>query len=495
MLTQAATLLLSVATRTIFLWHFSIELLGVNTFLTSIVALVSIADLGINTALMYTLYKPLSEHDVETIAAVVSHARRIFFYVALSVLVLGIACLPLIHIFASTKIPSWRLSGYFVVILASSVLSYLMADRQMLLMADQRLDIIKWTTFAANLLKFALQILAIVVLNSFLGFLAAQSLAVVFGNFLAYSFANRRYPFLKSITQQLRPEMRRDIARSVRAMLTYRVGGALLNNTDPIIISMLIGTAALGYYSNYMLVIGSTMAFTELVFAAATAGVGHVIAGGNPQKSFLVFKEIAIIAVLVYSSTSAIILTTCQGFIRIWLGEEFLLHESVLILAVANFLLYGLLTPTMLYRTTTGLFRDTRFLMLITASINLLLSVILGHFFGISGVLAATMIARLCTNFWLEPFLLMRRYLHGRLFEIFLIQGLGGLIVFMATMLVFVVNELVDMDGLLHLIINASLSLIFVTALVLVIWGRSEAGHSIMVRIRALATGSSQVTG
>lgn len=486
LVTQAITLLLNVVTRTVFLAYFTIELLGVSTLISSSVALVGVADLGVNTAIMFALYRPLATNDTHQIAAIVAYSRKIFAFVALTVGAVGLLAIPLLPVISKASVGTQELVLYYLIVLASSVASYLMADRQVLLLADQRLDVIKWANFITALLKSVLQIVAIVVFHSFLVFLIVQSVAVVIGNLLAYLYANSHYRYIAGRQPLLSAESRQDIATSVRAMLIYRTGGLLLNNTDPIIISAIVGTLALGYYSNYMLIVGSALLFTELIFASLAAGVGHVVSEGNSEKSLNLFKEVALLAVVIYSTISAILLATTQDFLTLWLGSKYTLSDLVLCLIVANFLLYGLLSPVMVYRTATGLFRDTRYLLLVTAFINVVLSIALGYFYGIAGILFATLVARVSTNFWVEPWLLFKNYLHGRLVDIFLIQIFGVAVVGTAYVVVTVMPFEEHLSLLPKILVDCALSTALCLGLVWLVWRRTSTGMALKSRVLTL---------
>jgi len=485
--TQAITLLLNMVTRTVFLTYLTVELLGVSTLISSSVALVGVADLGVNTAIMFALYRPLATGDRAQIAAIVAYSRKIFAFIALAVGAMGLLAIPLLPMVGKAGVGTRDLVLYYLIVLAGSVISYLMADRQVLLLADQRLDIIKWANFVSSIVKFLLQLAVIIAFQNFLAFLIVQSASVIFGNILAYLYANSHYSYTKGKHLPLSKENRKSIATSVRAMLIYRTGGLLLNNTDPIIISALVGTITLGYYSNYMLIVGSALMFTELIFASLTAGVGHVVSEGNSERSMKLFKEIALIAVVIYSTIATVLLVITQDFLTAWLGSTFTLSEPVLWLIVSNFLLYGLLSPVMVYRTATGLFRDTRYLLLITAFINVALSLLLGHYFGIAGILIATLIARLSTNFWVEPWLLFRNYLHGRLVDIFLTQALGVAIVGASYAVVIAIPIEDHLPPIPSILMNAGLAGLLCLGFIWLLWHRTPTGRSLKSRVLNLA--------
>ena len=76
-----------------------------------------------------------------------------------------------------------------------------------------------------------------------------------------------------------------------------------------------------------------------------------------------------------------------------------------------------------MYRETLGLFRQMKYVMFMTALVNILLSILLGHFFGVAGIIGATGLARLCTIFWYEPKVLFHRTFGRSAAAYFKVQG------------------------------------------------------------------------
>lgn len=481
--TQAVGLGLSVATRTIFLWYFTVEYLGLNTLLGTTIGFVGVADLGVQGALLYTLYHPIANGRTDEIKSILRYARKIYRLIALAVFTLGVVVCPLIPLVSDTEIPFAQLAGYYFIVLFGSVFSYLMEDRTLLLLADQRFDIIKIVQFLSNVIRFGLQVFAIAVLHSFALFLLVQTLCTLLANYLAYLYVNRNYPYVKEPAALIESEKRREIGVSLRSMLSYRVGGVILNNTDPMVISALVGTAALGYYANYSLIIGSALLFTELVFTSLTAGVGHAISTGSKATSFKLLKELTLFSAILYGTISLVMLVAIPPVITLWLGDSFVLTNWVLYMAIGNFLSAGLLSAVSVFRGATGVFRDIRYLMFVTAAINLLLSIWFGHLYGIAGVLGATILARLATNAWLEPLLIVRRYLTGRVVEVFFIQLFGIAIVVCGYTLVLIFRSNLSLNPAIDLISMTSMALLFAGLFSWLCWGRSEIGRSIKHRL------------
>lgn len=422
-LAQVMVVALGFVTRTVFVTKLGVSLLGINSLLTSVLALLAFADLGINGAVMYALYKPLKESNTDSVAAIVRYANRMLRWVALAVAGLGLAATPFIHRLVNLEEAIDGLEIYYLVLLANTVAGYLMLARLVLLDADQKIYVTKAYSLVFNVLRSIAQIVSLLVFESFLAFLMIQVFFTISNNLTVYLRAGRLYPYIKNSSTSLVRSERRSILTSVRAMMIFRVGGLILNNSAAVLISTIVGTVALGYYSNYMLIVSSAAMITEVVFASLTPSVGNLVAAGDQAAGRRVFDEIVLLSVILHGVIAVGMVVLVDDFVVLWLGSDFVLPPAVLIGVVLNFYVSGTLMPMWSFRSATGLFRQTQFVMLLTAVLSVALSFALGNVFGLAGVVIAPGLARLLTGGWCEPWLLLRDHLAGGVFPYFRLQA------------------------------------------------------------------------
>ena len=346
------------------------------------------------------------------VAAIVQYAGRLYRWVALATAGIGLSIVPFLDALVNLDQPVERLNVYYIVMLSSAVASFLMYGRTLLLEADQRAYWFRLVSVLFNVARSALQICTLLIWHSFLLYLVVQTVSTVLTNLVVFRHVGHAYSYIRH-GSELEEAPRRDIRRSVRAMTVYRVSGLALNNTDPIIISAIVGTLTLGVFSNYMLIVGSAVMIIEVMFQALTPSVGSLVASGEPDAIRRVFHEIQILGIGVYGTAAVVLGLTLNDVVRLWLGEDFTLPATTVLAIVLNFYLMGSLAPVFAFRIATGLFRQARYILVVAAVVNLGLSVLMGKYFGLAGVLYATALARLSTNFWYEPMLLFRRHLHG----------------------------------------------------------------------------------
>jgi O-antigen/teichoic acid export membrane protein len=411
--TQAILVLLGFASRGVFVTELGVGLVGVNSLLLSILAVLGVTDLGLNGALIFALYKPLSVGDSDRVSALVRFCASMYRYIALAVALIGLALLPFLGRLVSLDIKREELYAYYLVLLINSVGGYLMAYRAILLQADQRAYVASLYSFAFNATRYVVQIAALLVLRSYLLFLIIQVVFTLLNNLAIFRHAGKRYPYLRGNRTKLDGTERRIIFASVRAMFIYRIGDMILNNTDAILISAIVGTAALGYYSNYTLIVGAILMFTDLLFNSLTASVGSMVVASNETQRRDVLNELVLFAWWIFGFLTIAFLVLSSEFIGLWIGGQFVVGQVVVTGIALNFLMNGMSAPIVAFRQSTGLFRQTRYVLLVTAALNVGLSVVLGRHFGVAGIVFATAISRLLTNYWYEPLILHRRYLGG----------------------------------------------------------------------------------
>ena len=181
-----------------------------------------------------------------------------------------------------------------------------------------------------------------------------------------------------------------------------------INNTDNILISMLVSTAAVGFYSNYYTLISAIQGFIAIISTSLISGIGNLGAGGDKKRQYEIFSMV----LLFYHFVAALGLVgfslLFNDVITVWLGSKYLFDSKTVFIIAFNFYITNAITPIWMYREANGLFDQVKYLMLIRAAINIVLSVALGKICGTFGILLATAISLIATNFWYEPNILFK---------------------------------------------------------------------------------------
>lgn len=406
---QLLMLLLNFASRTIFIRILGVEYLGINGLFTNILSVLSLAELGVGSAIVYSMYKHLAEDDKTKLTALINYYKKLYNTIAAVIAVVGLALVPFLDYLVNLETPIESITLYYILFLANSVMSYLFVYRTSIATADQKSYKLKVYNMAFALIQFTLQIIVLLTTHNYVLYIIVQIFCALSVNIICTRKTVQLYPFIKG-KEQLQADDKREIWSNIKSLFLYQIGGVVLNNTDNILISVILGTIWVGYYSNYSMIIAQIGGFTSIIFVSLQASIGNLNAEGDAQKQFFIFKVLNLVSFWAYGFCAVCFCILFQDFITLWLGSSFLVDMMAVYMAVATFYLQGVLYPIWCYRQTTGLFKHTKYTMFFASIINLGLSIWWGYEFGLVGILAATVVARLATNIWYEPYKLHKLF-------------------------------------------------------------------------------------
>lgn len=410
---QILLLVLSFVSRTVFIKILGEEYLGINGLYSNILSVLSLADLGLNTVMLYALYKPIADNDEDEIAKLIGYFKKIYRVIALAVLALGLICVPFLqYIVNGSELAIKDLRLFFLLYLLNTVCSYLIVYKTTIINADQRIYLFKIIDFIATLVLHLLQIIILWLTYNFIAYLIINIVITLTKNFVVSLITNKYYPFLRRI-QKINPtlELKSKIARNIKSVFLYRVSAMIMNSTDNILISIILGTVIVGYYSNYLLVVTAVNTFISLLVQSILASLGNFNATERSERRLVLFKSLLLVFYVLATLCACCFLGVLNDFIALWIGgidKSYILSNIDVIAIVFNFYVGCILNPVWMFRETTGLFAQTKYSMTAAAIVNIILSIILGKYLGLGGIVAATGLAKILTNFWYEPKVLFR---------------------------------------------------------------------------------------
>lgn len=411
-ISQIFQMLLSFITRTIFINLLGADYLGVNGIYTNILSILSITELGIGNILIYYLYKPLVKKDNEKIVELLNFSRKAYYYIAFFILIIGLLFIPFLPYIIDSNLSNYNLIKFYVIFLLNAVFSYLYVYKTNLLYADQQTYKISIVNSIIIIFQYITQILILLIFHSYTFYLIVLLLSTFLNNFIASKITDRSYSFLRNKSKlELSNLEKKDIIDDVKSMFIYKVGTVIVNYTDNILISILVGTVFVGYYSNYILVISMINTFISIIIKGISGSIGNLIAEENREKTTEVYYIFIYFFQFVGMVCTSCLLFLLNDFIRIWIGVDYLLDSVTVIVIIVSFYVNCINNQNWIFREAGGLYRNVRFIMIISALINLILSIILGYLYGLPGILISTVIARLLTLCWYDPLVLSNNIL------------------------------------------------------------------------------------
>ena len=470
---QIVITLLGFVSRTIFIHVLSEDYLGVNGLYASILNVLSLTELGLSDIVVYSLYKPLAEGDEKQLTALMGYYKTIYRVIALAVAVIGLALVPVLRLLVKSEIDQYHLVLYYLMFLTNSVCSYLLVYKSSIIHADQKRYLISGYEMLFKFLTVALQVVCLLAFRNFTVYLFIQIAMTVTNNLFISRKADQLYPFLKK-KEPLDQEKKKSIFRDVRYMFSYKAGGQLLNSTDNLYISSLISTATCGLYDNYLMIQGMVSAYTTIISQSVLGSLGNLNATAEPRQKQQVFDAYSMAFTWIATFCSAALLVMYNPFILLWAGEKWLLPMQTVAVICLNFFLPNVLVPVWNFRNTTGLFRETKNILLYAAAINLVLSYLLGVRWGLTGILAATSVSRLLTSFWFEPYILHKKVFGTSSMPFFLRQAVHLAIVAVSFLLISWVSRLASPGPWGDFFLKGILCVIIPNVLVLAVNGKTE---------------------
>lgn len=474
--TQVLTVVLNFAVKTVFIKMLSDEYLGVNGLFTNIITMLSLADLGIGIAIPYSLYKPLAKKDEHKINVLMNFYKKVYTIIGIAVLLIGLSLTPFLGLIIKDipkNVP--HLSLIYILFVIHSASSYFFVYKKFLIDSDQKGYITSRIIFTFSTLLSIIQIILLVTTKNYILFLLSSIILVIIQNIYISSKANKLYPFIKNKTdEKLEKEDMEGIKKNVSSLFIYKVGTVIMNGTDNIIISKFIGLIIVGFYSNYVLIINSITTVLNQIFNAITSSIGNLVVTTNKKRSKEVYDNLNFANFWLYALFGVCIIVLINPFINIWIGKKYVMGFSIVFLLVLNFYVLGMQSVTNSFRNAYGLFWIAKYRPIIMVIINIVISVVLVQLIGIEGVLIGTLISRLVTTAWLDPYIV-----HKYGFEIspksYYIDYLKYLVIFIAISII--LNYFVSMvaiNNIFILILIAILVVISVNVILVLLFFKTS---------------------
>lgn len=403
--------------RKIFLDYLGTEVLGLNTMATNLLQFLNLAELGIGIAVGFSLYKPFYDHDTQTINEIVALQRLLYRRIAYIVIAGAVVLMCFFPwIFGKMALPLWYAYASFGVLLFSALLSYFVNYKQILLSADQKEYKIRYSYSLVMLMKVLVQIVAISYLeDKYVWWLILEILFTIIASYALNRIVNRTFPFISSSNLSLKElnEKYPTIQAKIKQVFVHKISFFVLTQTSPLIIYAFLSLAVVTLYGNYMLI---TFGLTSLIGAlmdGQIASIGNLIAEGNDKKIMSVFDELFSIRFFVAVVICYGMVTLAQPFIALWIGKDYLLPTSTLIIITSILYINLSRKAVEAYINAYGFYSDI-YAPVIEAILNICLSISLGCFFGLNGILLGVLISLLIVICgWKPIFLFCVNLRHG----------------------------------------------------------------------------------
>ncbi len=410
--------------RSVMLHYLGTEYLGLNGLFKSLLMFLNLAELGVGSAMVFSMYKPIAEDDTPSVCALLRLYRTLYRIIGLAVAAVGLLLIPVLPNLIKGDVPAgMNLYVLYLMNLGNTVVTYwLFAYKSSLLQAHQRRDVISKVSLAVRLTEYVLKILILVFTRNYYLYLSVQLLCQIVINLLTAVWASKMYPRYVP-AGRLPKEKALDIFRRVRDLFTSKLSATVFDSADTLVISAFMGLAVLAVYQNYYFVITALRMILVVLLNACMAGVGNKMVMESKEANYQDLERISLLFSWILGVSSAMLLCVYQPFMNVWMGEENMLAFGLVLCFVVYYYSMGANKLVNMFKDAAGIWRRDRWRPMTAALVNLGLNLATVRWLGLYGVLlssvfsiVAVQIPWLFHNLFQEVF--PRRFL-GRYIRLF----------------------------------------------------------------------------
>ena len=415
------SLIVSFATKSVFVRLLGAEYNGVNGLFTNILQVLNLAELGFATSISYALYKPLKASDERTTAALMSYFAKIYRIIAIVVTVAGCCCIPFLQYLIAEDISELpfnvnQLRGYFAMFLANTVCSYLLAYKRTIITADQNNYLVTNVDNTFNILLNIVQIILLLIYKNFYAYLATMIAKTVINNLVLHIIASKKYPYLHTYRKEKLSKLEKSaIFKNVQAAFLHKIGTVIIFSTTSIVISSFVSLVDAGKYSNYILIVNNVNTFINIIFNSVTASIGNLCVDESEDRQYEIFKKIQYLALFAAVFSYICFICLFNPFIEIWVGEDMVMSMWVVFAISLNSMIGYLRKAVNAFKDAKGMFRNDWFKPLLEAGVGIGLAIGLSYVWGTFGVVLGYTLATMFIAMPVENFVLFKQGIHKSL--------------------------------------------------------------------------------
>lgn len=393
--TKLLTYLLIFIVRTVFVKYIAVEVLGINGIFTNLTLLFSIAESGLGAAFESLLYIPIRNKDEKNISFLIQRLKKEFLKICIIVAGISIAAYPILGWINSDIYVENFLIIYSMFALKST-LCYLFSTEETFLSALQKRYILSKNYQYGVIVRSIIQIFVLIISKSFVLYMAIQFFTDLLVHFKNAITCRQMNPCMFVHNKNEMPYDEKVIKERIQAGFLGHLSYVIMNGTDSIVITKVVGLYASGVYSNYLLIVQMLQGIENVIYSSITASIGDLIAENSIDNIRLVFDRVLFLGTLMSGFISICFYILANTFISFWIGEYYILsQEVVFLIAIVMFVGdFGYRKIIFIFKWTGGEFINDKWWTLLEGISNVFLSVVLGKRMGISGVLLAT----ICTS-------------------------------------------------------------------------------------------------
>ncbi len=405
-------IILPFISRTVILYVLGDKYLGLGSLFSSILSFLSLAELGVGSAMTFSMYKPIAENDGDTICALMNLYRKIYTVIGGVILALGVALMPFLRALIKGEVPvDVNLYLLYLLYLGNAVLSYwLFAYKNALLQAYQRTDVNSKISILITPLSYAVMLGFLLVCKNYYAYAIWLPIFTVITNLIRSSYVDRHFPEYHP-RGQVSPELQASIVKKTKALIGTKLNTVVLNAADNLVMAAFMGLTTIAMYGNYYYIMSSIFGFLGIIYASMTAGLGNSLETDSLEKNYNDFLKFSFANSWIVGWCATCLVCLYQPFMKLWVGEALMFPVPVMLQFALYFYIYQIRKIPVVYKDAAGIWWEDRFRPYVCMVVNVVLNVTLVQVIGISGIILSTVFSLVISIPW-ENYTIFRYVFH-----------------------------------------------------------------------------------
>lgn len=477
---QLLSVVVTFVVRAVFVRELSMDYLGVESLFSSILTILSLAELGVGSAITFSLYRPIAENDTERLKSTMRFFKRVYCSIGVLIAVIGFCLFPFVQVFIENPPDLPYLNFYFLFFVMNTAVSYFFSYKGLLLYAYQRDYVVSLVRYSVQIVLSIAQIVMLVLTKNYFVFLSIMLLTTVVQNVLISRAADRAYPYLnEKDAGKIDKGDLKSISQNTVALLLHRIAGTASIPASSLIVSKFIGIGTIAVYGNYILVLGSVQRILSRLFDAVTASVGNlgVLEGKGRQRE--IFDQCLFVSGFVPGVAFCVALCCLKPFVGLWLGEEYVFPLETTILLVFWYYLQGIRAAGQTFTSAYGLYWKSWYKAVAETVVLLGLSLVLVQTLGVNGVALSGILSMAFVSIPIETYVVAKYSLDTKARRYLAVIARHVAFTIVYTGIALAVCEAIPLQGVLAVVVNFAVSLIISMSLGVLLYATTKERHNL----------------
>lgn len=441
--------------KTILIKKLGLEYGGLSGLFTSILTVLNLANLGFNSSLVFTMYKAVVDDDTNALSAMLNFYRKVYKIVGLVIMGAGLCLMPFLDLLIKGSYPAdINIQSLFAIYLFETSLGYLMFSYTLAIFsAYQRTDISLKIDTVRYLIQYALQAIVLILFKNYYIYVLVLPIMIIPNNIANYIISRKMFPSIKA-KGIIDKDTKKGIYQRVWTLFGHKVGSTVLTNASNVMISAFLGLTTMSLYNNYYYILTAVNGIVEIITNGSLSGIGNKLLTDSSEENHSLFKTLSYGWVAIIGGAACCMLCFYQPFITLWLGEEFLLSNKIMILIVAFFFSWMFRIMQLTFRDAAGLWTKDWLKPYIAIVFNIVGGIALVKYTqSIAGILIPTILVFLFIYFPIEAYVLFKYQFKKGLKEYFIKMVMYIILIVIISSLTFILCQNITPE-------NSSISLL-----------------------------------